>query len=93
MGKLGRKVARYPISFIVVSVLSAVLSITGLQRLTYLTDFEELFVPHGARALEERNIVESYFDMDYQNYVPGHETKYANPGLFVIIKTKNTTQG
>lgn len=91
IGKLGRNVARFPFWFIVMSLLTAALFATGLQRMTYLTDTEVLFVPHGARGLDERNIVESYFNMDYQKYVQGHETNYFS-GLWIIIVTKNVSQ-
>ena len=91
VGKLGRNVARYPIWFFVMSLVSAALFITGLQRITYLTDLEELYVPYGARGLDERNIVESYFGKNYQNYVLGHETEVKSI-LSVIVVTKNTNQ-
>ena len=91
IGQLGRKVACFPISFFVSSLFCALLFMTGLQRITYLTDTEELFVPYGARGLDERNIVESYFGKNYQNYVMGHETEF-NSLLSVIIVAKNTNQ-
>ena len=91
IGKLGRNVARSPKWFIIISLVSAALFITGLQRITYLTDLEELYVPYGGRGLEERRVVESYFDMDYQDFIMGHETKFLS-ALYVIVLAKNSSQ-
>ena len=91
IGLLGKKVARYPGWFITVSIAVAAFFATGLQRFKYLTEIEELFVPNGARGLKERQIVEDNFNMDYQDYVQGHETRYL-PQVSFIIMTKNFSQ-
>ena len=91
IGLLGKKVARYPGWFIAVSIAVAAGFATGLQRMKYLTDIEELFIPTLARGIQERQIVEDNFNMDYQDYVQGHETRYLSQVSFIIM-TKNFSQ-
>ena len=52
IGLLGKKVARYPGWFIAVSIAVAAGFATGLQRMKYLTDIEELFIPTLARGIQ-----------------------------------------
>ena len=85
LGYLGVKIGTYPKAFIINSFIIALLFATGLQRLQFITDFETLFVPHGAQGLIERNIVESLFPLNYsKDYEQGYETRYLTQ-LQVII--------
>ena len=88
IGKLGRKVARYPRWFVFCSLIFTVLFGTGLKHMVYLTDIEELFLPLQAKGYVERDLIESYFPLDYDQYVPGHETRRLSQ-VTVIIVTKN----
>ena len=59
--------------------------------MVYLTDIEELFLPIEAQGYAERDLIESYFPLDYDEYVPGHETRRLSQ-ITVIITTKNPNQ-
>ena len=54
LGQFGAKVGQNSGWVFSTSLLVAILFATGLQKLTFLTDTEELFVPHGSVGLRVR---------------------------------------
>ena len=76
--KLGLQVGRTPGYFLVVPVLLSLLCITGYQRVTYQMDPEYLFSPERGPGKIEREIVESYFKMNYSARF--NPTRITRPG-------------
>ena len=91
LGKLGKLCGNHPLTFISLSILIALFFGTGLQRIDYTVDNEQLFVPHGSIGLQERATVESFFPMNYSDYVKGHETRYLSQ-VAIIIEPKNMSE-
>ncbi|KAL1137711.1 hypothetical protein AAG570_009407 [Ranatra chinensis] len=86
--KLGLVVGETPGYFLIVPVLLTLLCVTGYQRVQYEMDPEYLFSPEKGPGKVERNVVETYFKMNYSARF--NPTRITRPGRFgrVIVVPK-----
>jgi len=85
MARLGEKIARNPLQFIGFSLLLSALFATGLQQIAYESDPSYLFVPTGARALNEQLIINKWFPNKMNRFVRGGETRLPTSAELAVI--------
>ncbi|XP_071446511.1 patched domain-containing protein 3-like isoform X1 [Hetaerina americana] len=84
--KLGVVVAKNPGYFLVVPFLVAALCFTGFQRMRSEIDPEYLFSPVGGQGKMERNVVESYFSLNYSaRFNVGRITRPGRFGRVIVV--------
>ena len=94
LGELGQSVGLNPFGWLFTFLILAAALGTGLQRLTFETDNETLFVPNGAKGLEERNLVERHFPLDYSSeFSRGHESRYGAQISLIIEAVRPDRDG
>ena len=64
----GRIVARFPLIFTIVPLLSCIIFGLGLFNIHYETNIENLYSPINSDAQRDRQLLKSFFDHNYHHY-------------------------
>ncbi|KAG8237793.1 hypothetical protein J437_LFUL015070 [Ladona fulva] len=84
--RLGTTVAKNPGYFLIIPFLVAALCFTGFQRMKSEIDPEYLFSPVGGQGKAERNVVESFFSLNYSaRFNVGRITRPGRFGRVIIV--------
>ena len=89
----GRILAKHPVVFILISLISCLLMGFGLFNLSYETKVETLYTPHNSEALNDRQKLQDIFPDDTRDAFYGHQL--VQPATFadLIFRVKDPSNG
>ena len=86
--RLGKKIARYPVLFLIIPMgLSCLLS-TGMLQVEYLSDPDHLLTPVNGEGRKEKSIAEKYFPTNFSDFDFPRSTKFGLYG-YVMVTSRN----
>ena len=86
--KLGKKIARYPVAFLIIPLgLSCLLS-TGMLQVEYLSDPDHLLTPVNGEGRKEKSIAETFFPTNFSDFDFPRSTKFGLYG-YVMVTSRN----
>ena len=86
--QLGKKIARYPVVFLIIPLgLSSILS-TGMLKVKYLSDPDHLLTPVNGEGRKEKALAEKFFPTNFSDFDFPRSTKFGLYG-YVMVTSKN----